>query len=277
MFHSTLPSIAEIIASTHVLSAPDATTTVIKVGKRFAVKYGRRVTPIEAANLDYLSANTTVPVPKLYAFMKQPETDRLFIVMEFIEGQTLEKLLPTLRTTEKQDVFDQIQEALSQLRNLPAPDYLGSVGRQAFGDGIFYTDPFDPAKSGPFASQNEMNEGILLRLAETCAPSHVRLLRTLIESTLQPHRTVFTHADLQPKNIMVRRKGTKQDGSGMFDILLIDWEMSGWYPEYWDFCNATVWDSFRPEWLEAVQNMMAVYPKEYLMVKTIRNILFLLG
>ena len=272
-----LPSIAEILASNHVLSTPYATTKVVKVGEHFVVKYGRHVSLIEADNMKYLSTETVVPVPKFYASMMAPEMDRLFIVMEYIEGQTLAQALPSLTSTERQNVFDQIQEILSHLRNLPPPDYLGSIGRRPFGDGIFYTNPVDQATCGPFASQDEMNEGMLRRLAETCVPSHINLLRKLIDSTLRNHRTVFTHADLQPKNIMLRRTGTKQDGSRIFDIKIIDWEMSGWYPEFWEFCNATVWDGSMPEWLEAIQNMLTVYPKEYLMMKTIRSIVFLLG
>ena len=277
-----LPSITEILASghtLHTLSALNSATAVVKVGEQFAVKYGRRVSPLEAENLRYL-ANTAVPVPQIYGFMTDPETDRSFIIMELIEGQTLEKTLPSLSSADRQDVFEQIQEALVHLRSLQPPGYIGSIGRKPLADGIFYTDPVDPTTSGPFASQDEMNEGIIRRLAETCVPSHVDLLRKLIESTLQGHRTVFTHADLQPKNIMVvRRKDADQDGStgGMFTIKIIDWEMSGWYPEYYEFCNATVWGSSKPEWLEAAQNIMTVYPKEYLMLQLIRSIVFLLG
>ena len=272
-----LPSIKEIVASDHKLSVSDAVSTVVKVGEQFAVKYGRRVSPLEAENLRYL-ANTAVPVPKIYGFMTDPQTNRSFIIMELIEGKTLEKILPSLSSADRRDVFEQIQDALVHLRSLQPPGYIGSVGRKPLADGIFYTEPLDPTTSGPFASQDEMNEGIIRRLAETCVPSHVALLRNLIESTLHGHRTVFTHADLQPKNIMVaRRKDADQVGRSTFAIKIIDWEMSGWYPEYYEFCNATVWDSSKPEWLEAVQKIMTVYPKEYLMLKLIRSIVFLLG
>lgn len=278
MDEPSLPSIEEILASTQTLGATDAIlTTVVKVGEQFAVKYGRLVTEVEADNLRFL-ANTEVPVPKIYGFIADPEHDRSFIIMEFIKGQNLEQILPSLNPVEREDVFKQIQEALTHLRSVEPPDYIGSIGRKRLGDGIFFSDPVDPSKSGPFADQTKMNEGLISRLSETCQTSHVQLLRTIIESTLRDHKTVFTHADLQPRNIMVHRKDTKEDGSaGIFDIKIIDWEMSGWYPEYWEFCNASVWDSSKPEWLDAVQKMMAVYPKEYLMLKLTRSIVFQLG
>ncbi|KAI8659828.1 APH domain-containing protein [Fusarium sp. Ph1] len=40
------------------------------------------------------------------------------------------------------------------------------------------------------------------------------------------HRIVFTHCDLTPRNILV------QDGKIQG---LVDWEDSGWYPEYWEY------------------------------------------
>ncbi|KAK4543569.1 hypothetical protein LTR36_005464 [Oleoguttula mirabilis] len=277
MEDQTLPTIAEILASTHFLSHPDSDTKVVKVGEQFAVKYGSRVTLLEAENMEYL-ANTAVPAPKVYASMKDPEEDRLFIIMEFIEGETLEAALPSLTSAECDSVFDQIRRALIHMRSFPPPDYLGSSGRRPYLDGIFFSDPVDPKTSGPFADEDEMNEGMLRRLAQECVPSHVRLLRTIVESTLQGHRTVFTHADLQPKNILVSRVGSKADGTGgVVEVKIVDWEMSGWYPEYWEFCSASVWEGSKPEWLDAVQDMMVVYPKEFLMVKLIRNTVFLLG
>jgi aminoglycoside phosphotransferase len=40
------------------------------------------------------------------------------------------------------------------------------------------------------------------------------------------HRIVFTHGDLEHHNIMV--KGGRITG-------FLDWEASGWYPDYWEF------------------------------------------
>ncbi|KAI9738896.1 MAG: hypothetical protein M1818_005209 [Claussenomyces sp. TS43310] len=94
-----------------------------------------------------------------------------------------------------------------------------------------------PENSGPFQNEEEMNEGMR-------------------------------------KNIMINRTGTKEDGNGIFEIKLIDWEISGWYPEYWEFGNAAVPGRFRPEWLEVVQRILQIYPTEYLMMLAIRNILF---
>lgn len=53
---------------------------------------------------------------------------------------------------------------------------------------------------------------------------------------------VFTHADLHPTNIMVSRE------SPCRVIAIIDWQQSGWYPDYWEFCKAEFCVHYRSDW-----------------------------
>lgn len=43
---------------------------------------------------------------------------------------------------------------------------------------------------------------------------------------------VFTHSDLHPSNILVSLESPCQI------IAIVDWQQSGWYPDYWEFCKA---------------------------------------
>ena len=54
---------------------------------------------------------------------------------------------------------------------------------------------------------------------------------------------VFTHADLHPSNIMVSIE------SPCRIIAIIDWQQSGWYPDYWEFCKAEYTAKTRSEWV----------------------------
>ena len=94
-----------------------------------------------------------------------------------------------------------------------------------------------------------MNRDILEKLRQLESPQYVRLLQGMIDRTLHGHRTVFTDGDLQPKNIMVVRVGCQDvDAAGPgFKITPVDWGMAGWYPEFWEFCNATVCCRFKPD------------------------------
>ena len=41
-------------------------------------------------------------------------------------------------------------------------------------------------------------------------------------------KSVLTNADVSPRNIIVRRKGQPHF------LCMLDWEMSGWLPAYWE-------------------------------------------
>lgn len=53
---------------------------------------------------------------------------------------------------------------------------------------------------------------------------------------LQGHRPTFTHGDVQQKNIMVVENTSRPDDQGgrSFDIVLVDWENAGWFPDFWE-------------------------------------------
>lgn len=277
MSEFTLPSIATILQSTDVLSAPDATATVVRVGK-FAVKYGGSTSLIEAQNLSFVAKHSNVPVPEIHGTLTEESTGRVFIIMEMVPGETLAKAWPSLTSFEKHDVVGQIQKVVMDLRTISPAGYIGSVDRQPCADGIFYNPnhPEDPSLCGPFDTEDDMNQGILRKLEFSEQRPYLDLLRTLISTTLHNHQTFFTHGDLQPKNIMVQKIGSAADDDekALFRIKIIDWKISGWYPEYWESCNATVCARFKPNWLEMVQSTMPIYPHEYLMMEVIRHLMF---
>lgn len=276
MSEFTLPSIATILQSTDVLSAPDASATVVRVGEKFAVKYGASVTLLEAQNLSFVAKNSNVPVPETYGTLTEESTGRKFIIMEMVPGEPLAKAWPSLTSSEKHDVVGQIQKAMIDLRKIPPAGYIGSVARQPCADGIFWTPdhPQDPSLSGPFDTEDNMNEGILRKLESSEQLSYVGFLRTLISTTLHNHQTFFTHGDLQPKNILVQRINSTAGDTALFKIKIIDWETAGWYPEYWESCNATISARFNPDWLDIVQSAMPIYPHEHLMMQVIRHLMF---
>ncbi|KAK6827079.1 hypothetical protein RU639_004671 [Aspergillus parasiticus] len=156
-----LPSIAEIEASADILSDPSRSVKVVRVRERFAVKLGTSIAPLEAENMKFVAANIKVPVPKVHDHFVDPETQKRYIVMDYVPRTDLQKLAPSL--------------------------------------------PEDQKK------------------------------------TDKGHKTVFTHADLQPKNVMVEQKGVCEDGS----------------PDY----------QGNPEWLELVPDIFDEYPVEYLMMR----------
>ncbi|EEA19995.1 conserved hypothetical protein [Talaromyces marneffei ATCC 18224] len=69
-------------------------------------------------------------------------------------------------------------------------------------------------------------------------------LRYSGDAARRGHKIVFTHADLNPRNILVDRM-VQPDGSRGWKVTgIVDWETSGYYPEYWDYTKA-MFEGFR--------------------------------
>lgn len=77
----------------------------------------------------------------------------------------------------------------------------------------------------------------------------------MFPSVLRDHTVVFTHGDLQKKNIIIT-----DDKS----VVLVDWEAAGWYPEYWEYAFATVAAAaWKDGWHEYLSEVLDEYPNEY--------------
>jgi tRNA A-37 threonylcarbamoyl transferase component Bud32 len=69
---------------------------------------------------------------------------------------------------------------------------------------------------------------------------------------LKDHEIVLTHGDISPRNILVQ--GSKVDA-------ILDWEMSGYYPEYWDYVKALFRPAWESDWIkdQAVNQILEPY------------------
>lgn len=72
----------------------------------------------------------------------------------------------------------------------------------------------------------------------------------------ESHGIYFTHGDLRPPNIMVK------DG---YVVAIIDWELSGWYPEYWEFAKALLIWRWQNDWTDYLMQILQPYHAEYFM------------
>jgi hypothetical protein len=111
----------------------------------------------------YVSANRDTPVLKVFGTITDPDgPDVNYAIMEFIEGQRLDTTWPGLSISEQEDVTSQLKAAVNSMRLTPHPGFISSVGRQKCIDGVFNTGKaYEPELNGPFATEADMNEGIL--------------------------------------------------------------------------------------------------------------------
>lgn len=255
---SELPTNDVIERSNNVLCEQIA-RKVVGVGSHFVVKYGLQVDLEEGLNMIFLKTTTSVSVPKVYAVYKDVETKKNYIIMERIRGDTLDSIWASLDYVQKQAIALQLKESFVELRKLRSPDGYCSLDCKPLRDRIFYTGYAEESQhlEGPFKTEMELNDALIKKyLSSGYLPvGKGHYYRRVFSSVLNGHPPVFTHGDLQRKNIMVN----KEDGS----ITIIDWEFAGWYPSYWEYSRAIDGcGRFDDDWSEWVDFSLNVYLSE---------------
>ncbi|KAI9677356.1 MAG: hypothetical protein M1822_008163 [Bathelium mastoideum] len=261
-----LPTIEEIHSSQDVLS-DQGRKKVVGVGDHFIVKYGFGVAPLEAETTLFLQLSTKIAVPTVYAFFQVPEPGdpdlkKGYFIMERINGKTLVSEWPDMDETAKKAVVVRLQSIFKELRALESPGGYCSVGHNALTDAFSALQPLQPPFSGagPFESEADFNEAMTKTRDRTDQVKPIaKFFSWAFSTVLRNHPPVFSHGDVQKKNIMVRtsvdssHNGDEQKGS-LPDIVLIDWESAGWYPSYWEFLVALFaregWDDDWAYWIE---------------------------
>lgn len=199
---------------------------IVRISEDLVVKKAGDLRAHEASNLRYIAANTTIPVPKVHDVRWEDDTV-VGIVMDYMPGKSLEDVWDTLSPDQKQSIAEQLRGFISQLRGLKG-DYIGAVDR-----GTVSTGKFTSIQGGPFDTEREFNEWILEDLSTGISAGLTHYAR---HALTDGHEIVFTHADFSSRNILV-------DVENCQVTAVLDWEFSGWYPEWWE--HFTAYSSFQ--------------------------------
>lgn len=228
--------------------------------KTFRVSWHRVIKgpcdPPEIEAMQYVASHTTIPVPRIYAI--HTKNIAIYIEMAYIPGDTLSTVWDSLSTDDRDTIFADIKKYVSCLRELPPPkqDIVCSASRNPAYDCRIGFQFFGPMTHDEFHSltrkhllMEDVKAGVLGREVATTHTSR--------------YRTCFTHADLAPRNIIVRHGRV---------AAIIDWAFAGWYPEYWEFTKAH-YNFFSEDWEEYLSIALPVYKTELLAEKTLWRML----
>jgi len=162
-----------------------------------------------------------------------------------LPGYPLGWCIDTLSDLDITMLAHDLQEFIANMRTTTRDAALentisNSMGNACYDHRINAALPYDEVRGdfvGPFADETEFNN--ILR----CVPLPDILHRA-------EHRIVFSHGDLNMRNVIM--KGRKLSG-------IIDWENSGWYPEYWDYTKAHYITKHKRRWLDVVDCVFAAF------------------
>lgn len=134
------------------LHKPDGLCT--PSSKHIIVKTGRRVHLTEAATMDFIARNTSLPVPKVYcAFIHRGNA---YIVMEKIQGKDLPAAWKGLSEVARENVYAQLKGMIDEMRFWKPPAGAGvesCVGGSLYDSRIKGCSP----RFGPFKTAQDFH------------------------------------------------------------------------------------------------------------------------
>ncbi|KFY29718.1 hypothetical protein V494_08526 [Pseudogymnoascus sp. VKM F-4513 (FW-928)] len=206
------------------------------------VKSGEKVYLEEKEALD-LAAELKIPAPRAYE-ASAAQDGAVSIRMDYIEGESLQDLWPDMSEEDRQDICKQLREIITTMQS--AESKTGVIG--SCGGGIFREcRRMGEYTGGPFEDEAAFNNYTTKLIGTT--PTDIN--RALHSQLRTDHRIVFSHGDLSQHNIII--KDMKIAG-------LIDWEFSGYAPEYWEYVKFFEVQAKHKDWREYAKY---IFPRTY--------------
>ncbi|KIY70806.1 hypothetical protein CYLTODRAFT_419479 [Cylindrobasidium torrendii FP15055 ss-10] len=219
---------------------------------------------LEVSNLRFIEANTSIPVPHVYDWV--PSQGNAIgdgvVIMTWIDGENLwnwladrthfpdeyyslvdylengedidihgtiaklETFTPEIDLSDASFVVDDLRRAISQLRALkpPGDGRVCGLGGQPLKCLRYDGDRDVPHRLSAVKDVPTFHQ---ILLSQVAFPSRLPRILQIADKVLSKHYEIrFAHSDLNSTNVLIK------DGRL---AAIIDWEMAGWYPEYWEY------------------------------------------
>jgi aminoglycoside phosphotransferase len=248
---------------------------LVRADSNMVVKFGLGVRLAEAEALHLIAKKTTIAAPRLLsAYILDGTT---YIVMSYEDGESLSSYWDRASEEAQQNVVTQLKGYVKQLREIEG-DFIGGLDYSACRDGIFDAGfgDYKQYSYGPYASEEQFNEGIVQALRNRLSPRARKMdpesafstseyiLHQTVRS-MKGHKIVLTHGDLHPENIIIRPDRT---------VVILDWGLAGYWPEYWEFYRAMFNPPWRLSWDREVEKFIPPYYVERSMMQKIFGIIW---
>ena len=189
----------------------------------------------EFHTLQMIRKYTCIPAPRPLDIAVVASSGYLFrqkeyLLMTQMPGRQATDCYEELSDDEMTTFVQEMQAIVSQIRSIPKLVGDGYAICDSLGGPIRDHRIRDATPFGPFANEDGFNA----------------LLRNPDDSSRKGHEAVFTHADLNFRNILID-EASNEDGTIGWNVTgIVDWETAGFYPEYWEYTKM-LFESFRYE------------------------------
>lgn len=256
----------QIAVSRHMPSRRHSNSSILYLSSTKLVKFGRTVHLSEASAILFLACFApNVPVPRLHCAFRDDKKGVTYIVMERIDGRPLSDSWHEASRDEKDRLLTQLRDIFEELRALKKLAGKGIAdGAVCAADGGKLHDHriWNAAGEkglGPFPNEAAFN--LFLRngvsnidsIADQGSQAEIQKLIEMHTASEKGNiGTVFTHGDVSLSNILVKEGKV---------VGIVDWEMSGWYPRYWEYTTA-INTHYIKGWREEIGKFLDEWPQE---------------
>jgi aminoglycoside phosphotransferase (APT) family kinase protein len=218
------------------------------------MKGGGNVLSCEAKTLKLIESNSCIRTPRVHRSFQLPDPTKYFgtvgyIVMDYISGQSLDKLWRDLTNESRLDIASQTARMILELQSIeiqtPGPINGGPCR------GRFFTD----YSAGPFKNKYEMEDWFNHKL-DICKKYNQA------SPDVPPFRFtnfVLTHQDISPRNLILDRDGL---------VWLVDWADAGAYPPAFESAALSSQQSY-PDFSAMVLSFIPSYPTDHVQLQSI--------
>jgi hypothetical protein len=154
-----------------------------------------------------------------------------------VKGDRLEDVWDKLDQSQKQTIVEQLKDFFLDLRKIKGT-FVGCIDNTACEDQLF-TDEL--GGFGLHENESKFNQGNVTALQRSKQGPWVDVVCEMILNSLKNHEIVLTHGEFTPRNILVQ--DTKV-------VAVLDWELSGYYPEYWEYAKAFWRAPWESSWIK---------------------------
>ncbi|CAG8977393.1 hypothetical protein HYALB_00007023 [Hymenoscyphus albidus] len=155
-----------------------------------------------------------------------------YLISSQIKGVGAGYALDECSDEEMHVIAQDLQKYIAELRTIQQkPDSTYAISNPSGGPFLDYRIDVSPV--GPFPTERDFSDS--LRLGG--APDVVHR---------DDHQIVFTHADINLRNIILR--------DGRIEGI-VDWENAGWYPEYWEYTKCRFGVRVSKRWLKMLEEL----------------------
>ncbi|ETS81289.1 hypothetical protein PFICI_06291 [Pestalotiopsis fici W106-1] len=205
----------------------DSQRQIWAVGNRFMIK----VKPyhagckVEIDNVSLVQRHTNMPAPTIIRSWK--DDDRFFTLQKRVPGETLEAALPRLTQQDLTKIGEDLGQHLYKMRRIQ-----NTRMEMVNGTGVVDWRLLKPVPEARADRYSVETDGQLAGLLAHRIRGHLEesLLEEFMSQMPSGQPYTFSHSDLHEGNIMVK--------DGKFSGL-IDWDLAGYYPIWWESVNAT--------------------------------------